>query len=306
MCLPNLVIAGAPKCGTSSLFKWLSDHPHVCGSRVKEAFYLMDKGHPLLKHNSNFHDHGLEGYKTYFKNYDNYSKIILESTTHYMYQKTALDVLSRLEIKPQIIFVLRKPSSRIYSSFQYTKNNLGNVDKNIDFSQFIRIVKNDSNDSFEYITNIFAESAYVLKNDIKYSKYIEYITPWVKLFGKDKIYICLFEDMKRDPLTFTKRISEYIGLDPAFYQKYHFPVMNETLYIKSKVLHRQARRLANLIPPNSFKNFLKAMYRAMQVDKKKSSITQEDRATLEALDSEFLPFNKRLADEFDIDISAWE
>src|SRR5262249_17888741 len=128
MSLPNLIIAGAPKCGTGSLFKWLSDHPQVCGSRVKETFYLMDRGHPLLKYDSNFYTHGLDGYKAYFTHCNNCRKIIVEATTHYIYQKTALEVLSCLETKPQIIFVLRKPSSRVYSSYQYTKNNLANVE----------------------------------------------------------------------------------------------------------------------------------------------------------------------------------
>jgi hypothetical protein len=67
MPLPNLIIGGAPKCGTSSLFQWLADHPEVCGSRVKEIFYLMDRDHPLLKAESNFHNHGLCGYESYFK-----------------------------------------------------------------------------------------------------------------------------------------------------------------------------------------------------------------------------------------------
>ncbi len=70
MSLPNVVIVGAPKCGTSSVFAWLADHTEVGSSHVKETFYLMDKGNPLLKPHSNFHEHGLEGYKAYFEDYD--------------------------------------------------------------------------------------------------------------------------------------------------------------------------------------------------------------------------------------------
>jgi len=40
---PNLVIAGAPKSGTSSLFFWLAAHPEVCGSQKKETYFLADK-----------------------------------------------------------------------------------------------------------------------------------------------------------------------------------------------------------------------------------------------------------------------
>ena len=42
MTFPNLVIAGAPRCGTSSLFRWLADHPNVCTSAATETRYLLD------------------------------------------------------------------------------------------------------------------------------------------------------------------------------------------------------------------------------------------------------------------------
>src|SRR5688572_22585305 len=38
--LPNLVIAGVPKAGTTSLFSYLTQHPEVCGSDVKEPRYF--------------------------------------------------------------------------------------------------------------------------------------------------------------------------------------------------------------------------------------------------------------------------
>ncbi|MCP5333794.1 MAG: hypothetical protein H7A13_10650, partial [Pseudomonadales bacterium] len=51
--LPNLIIAGAPKCGTTSLFDYLVQHPQVGGSSVKETCYVMDRGYPLFKAQSN-------------------------------------------------------------------------------------------------------------------------------------------------------------------------------------------------------------------------------------------------------------
>ena len=67
MTFPNFVIGGAPKCGTSSLFSWLADHPQVCGSSVKEPFFLMDEGNPMLRKACNVHDHGIEAYSSFFR-----------------------------------------------------------------------------------------------------------------------------------------------------------------------------------------------------------------------------------------------
>lgn len=118
MNVPNVVIAGAPKCWPSSVFNWLAAHPEVGSPREKELFYLMDKGHPLLKRNSNYHDHGLDGYNTYFQDLNGNYKVIIEATTHYIYQQTAIDVLSNLDSCPHIIFMLKKPSQRVYSGFR--------------------------------------------------------------------------------------------------------------------------------------------------------------------------------------------
>src|SRR5881394_1202704 len=67
LCLPNAVIGGAPKCGTSSAFTWLLQHPQVCGSKPKETCYLLDADDPLCQPDANWHTHGLEGYAAYFR-----------------------------------------------------------------------------------------------------------------------------------------------------------------------------------------------------------------------------------------------
>ena len=88
--LPNVVIAGAPKCGTTSLFAWLADHPDVCGSNVKEARYFLDPDDPLFDEISNFRDHGLAGYEAYFTDCEERkAQVVLEATPVYLYQQTA-------------------------------------------------------------------------------------------------------------------------------------------------------------------------------------------------------------------------
>ena len=66
---PNLVVGGAPKCGTSTFFRWLSSHPDVCGSEPKETFFLMDRDSPLLNRDCNVHEHGLQSYGSFFKHH---------------------------------------------------------------------------------------------------------------------------------------------------------------------------------------------------------------------------------------------
>src|SRR6185295_8634232 len=118
-------------------FSWFADHPQACGSTVKETFYLMDEGHPLRRKESSYQQHGLDGYRACFRDCSQQHRIIFEATTHYLYQQTALEVLSKLNPRPQIVVLLRKPSERVYSSFQYSKNNLANVRRELTFARFV-------------------------------------------------------------------------------------------------------------------------------------------------------------------------
>jgi hypothetical protein len=305
MPLPNLIIGGAPKCGTSSLFKWLADHPEVCGSSVKETFYLMDKDNPLLNKKSNFHENGLLGYEAKFNNCHKRSKIIFESTTHYMYQNTARYVLSTLMTFPKVIFVLRKPSERIYSSYQYTRNNIANFKKDMSFTEFVYMIKSGATERLS--RNSFSPaSAFVLKHDIEYSQYINYIRPWVASLGRERVHVFLFEEMRQSPHDFMDRLSRCIGIDAAFYTKYDFTSRNETYQITYKGLHRKARRFARYFPREGVGRALRNIYFHLQDDCRKKVVkSREDCEVLAMLEREFEPFNKCLVEEISLDLSLW-
>ncbi|HEY0377644.1 MAG TPA: sulfotransferase domain-containing protein [Pyrinomonadaceae bacterium] len=304
MTLPNLVIAGAPKCGTSSLYKWLADHPEACGSAVKETFYLMDEGHPLLRKDSNFHRHGLAGYRAHFGgNGSQPGRIRFEATTHYLYQRTALEVLSVLPEPPQIVFVLRKPSERVYSSFQYSKNNLANVRRDLSFSRFVDEVRRDPDSRL--LDEYAGASAYVLKNDIRYSRYVEYLPAWVARFGGGRVHVLLFEELKRDARAFMQDLARRVRIDPAFYDAYDFPVKNETVSIRHTPLHRRVRKLNGLVPRGPVRGLMKRMYLTAQSAPQGSEKTAEDRRALTELEREFLPYNRRLAEGLGLDLSSW-
>jgi len=305
MNVPNVVIAGAPKCGTSSVFHWLADHPEVGRPREKELFYLMDKGHPLLKRDSNYHDHGLDGYKTYFQDLNGSYKVLVEATTHYIYQQTAIDVLSNLDPCPHIIFMLRKPSQRVYSGFRYTQNNLANLEKSVSFAEFIEALRGGRTDS---LAKRFSStsSAFILMHIIKYSQYIDYISNWIPRFGREQIHVFLFEHLRMDPRTVMQELATRIGIEPSFYTNYDFKSHNKTVNFKNQFLHQRARRLAELITQGIVKNVLRHMYLKIQADRNEAQISSEDLMTLSVLDDYFKPLNQRLANELNIDISAWQ
>ena len=113
---PNLIIGGAPKCGTSSLYFWLSAHPEVFGSPKKETFFFTDKVN-RFNASANVHEHELDTYLQFFKDAGD-AKIQIEGTAHWLSEETAVDAFSQAENPPKMIFLFREPSKQMYSHYK--------------------------------------------------------------------------------------------------------------------------------------------------------------------------------------------
>jgi Sulfotransferase domain len=302
MTLPNTVIAGAPKSGTSSLFTWLVDHPEVCGSVFKETRYFLDPGHPLLDPRSNYHEHGMAGYASHFRDCDGASaKLILEATPHYLYQQTALEMLAEFDPLPTIVFLLRKPSERTYSEYQFARNNRAVIDRELTFREFVGMVKMEDPS--------LGAGRRQLDAAIDHSKYMDYLGAWTERFPRSGIHIFLFEDLQSDNRSFMMRVAEALELDPDFYETYGFPFKNLTYQVKRQSLHRVRSTVGHLIPRGPAKDLVhkatRRAYAAMNITRARPERTADDSEVIAQLDREFAPYDARLEREMDIDLSAW-
>lgn len=303
MTFPNTIIAGAPKCGTSSLFNWLQDHPCACGSAIKELFYLMDNGHPLARPEANFESHGLERYPPFFEAcHQKKAKVVLEATTHYIYQQTAIDQLSSFNPQPHIIFLLREPAERVFSSFQYGMNNLACFKREMSFAEFLEAVENKSLSSL--IREDAIGSAYVLERDVSYSRYINYLRLWLEKFDQSRLHIVLKEDLQKDGRAVLKGIATQLEIDPDFYDQYAFARQNETYAVSHKGVHRRLKKLGALMPQKLRRGKLKQAYLKAQSSSGRK-ISDDDKKTIAELKGTFAENNRELASTFGLDLSAW-
>ena len=122
--LPNFLIVGAAKSGTSSLHNYLNQHPEVFmpsynseGMKVKEPRFLIKD---LVKHRLHNGVWNWEEYKSLFDDVID-EKAIGESTVLYLYyHKEAIkNIKEKLGNDVKIIIMLRNPSDRAYSAFQH-------------------------------------------------------------------------------------------------------------------------------------------------------------------------------------------
>ena len=135
--LPNLFLAGAPKCGTTSVYDWLVNHPDISGGVDKELFYLVDKADWKFNEKSNWQDHREEGYAKLFKQENKY---VVDGTTLTIYQNSALEYVQAYPCKA--IYFIREPSQRIYSTFKYFRDTRTVLPAGLSFDEFISEVEN--------------------------------------------------------------------------------------------------------------------------------------------------------------------
>lgn len=299
MRFPNAVIAGAPKCGTTSIFKFLADHPDVCASNVKETYFLMDEGYPLYNPGRNVASHGLEKYSEFFNHCKNSkAKVYLEATPDYLYQTTPLKYLPNLDPVPEIIIVLRKPADRIYSMFQFARNNMAVLDAHITFADFMNSLRNPD-------SALLANRPH-LRDAIAHSRYVRYIEPWIKTFGREHIHVLLFEDLVRDSRDFMQRLCDILQIAPEFYKSYEFKKQNVTQRVRIQFLHRIVRRVRKLsnggVPGGRFAG---AIYRRLNAPPATDARCEEVLRLLETLNNEFIEDNRRLMDLLGLDLKHW-
>lgn len=294
---PDVIIGGAPKCGTSSLFNWLAEHPDICGASPKETFFFMDRDHPLKNKANNYYQPSSGGYLSFYQSPD---KLKLEGTTHYLYQKNTPKILSAHGQNTKVIFVLREPSSRVYSSFNYTRNNLAAFSSNIEFQEYVNVVLND--EPLKELDK--SRSAYVLRRDINYGKYVEYLSHWYEYYDRNKIKIILYEELRDQPVDIMNDLCAFIGIDGSFFSSYDFVKRNQTVTVLNRYLHGKLRGVNRILPENKTTAILKKFYFGLMTSRSRK-VERNDEQVLADLKKYYRTYNEKLSLFLDRNLSIW-
>ena len=141
--LPNFLIVGAAKSGTSSLHNYLNQHPEIFmpsykdGVNVKEPQFLIKN---KVKDRLHFGIWGWQEYKALFDDATKF-KAIGESSVFYLYyyKEAIKNIKFRLGDNVKIIILLRNPIDRAYSAFQHVSRGLK---ENLSFEEALQIEEN--------------------------------------------------------------------------------------------------------------------------------------------------------------------
>lgn len=110
----RLFIIGAPKCGTTSLARWLSEHPEIHMSRIKEPhFYNTDMNNRTITERAD--------YDRLFADASPETKVLAEASTWYLYSNDAVPNILRDHPKAKFIVMTRDPVEMAMSLYLHNR-----------------------------------------------------------------------------------------------------------------------------------------------------------------------------------------
>jgi hypothetical protein len=228
--LPNLLIIGVFKGGTTSLFHYLSKHPKILGSTKKEIHYFSS-----LVYSRQESLPSIEEYESYFDGSIN-ERYRLEATPSYLYgQQRLINAMEEiLEKNHKVIVVLRNPTERLISYFKFIKSRFL-IDKDESLEIFIKKCLEEDNQS-----EVMEIGHY--KNAIKEGEYSKFLEKWIKHY-EEKIKIIFFDDLTAKPRETLKELAIWLGVDDNFYNDFLFEIENKTVSPRNKWLQLLALSL---------------------------------------------------------------
>jgi hypothetical protein len=201
--LPNFIVIGAAKAGTTALYWYLAEHPEVFMSRVKETNYFaygLDAAGQLLYGNPDIHHFPvktLPEYQQLFAEARN-APAIGEVSPLYLECPQAPARIRKLLPDARIICCLRQPVDRAYSDYLMYLRNRGR--------------------RFEPTRDLTVTSSWTRPDShwMRIGNYHEQLSRYFEVFRPDQMHIFLFDDLKKSPLGAMQGIYRFLGIDSSF------------------------------------------------------------------------------------------
>lgn len=241
--LPNFMIIGVQKCGTTSLHHYLSEHPDIFLPEIKETkFFAMDERYEKgLAWYEQDHFSGVQG-----------EKAVGEIDPDYIFHPQALERMANdLDTKEmKFILVLRNPVDRAFSQY------LMSFRRGLETLTFMDALKAE---------NERVDQDYFHMQHFSYTTrglYTQQIERFHKYFPEASLKILFVEDLKADPLKFVQDVFAFLNVDPDFIpakvqKRFHKATIPKNAWLMQRMQRQdtiEKRILKKLLPSDKMRN----------------------------------------------------
>jgi len=243
-----LIIGGAPKAGTTSLYKYLADHPQICASSLKETRFFLDTT-DILPSPDRYDGSNLENYANFYKHCTSNDSIRMEATPDYLYSEQALQI-GLLLPNSKMIFIERNPIDRLVSWYKFAKQR-GLLDNDTTFEHYVDMQMN---------LEVTPRTPVHLRA-LEQGKYSTYLAKF-ETGMQGRILSISFDELIMTPKETMQIICKFIGINSHVYDNYIFTKENESVSVRNQFIEHiylsLRRKLSFLVHKNNaLKNSLK-------------------------------------------------
>lgn len=282
-----LIIGGASKAGTTSVFNYLTAHPQINASTAKETRFFLDEEYPLpSRRHSPGYDINL--YLPFFDNEKGSDRICwkLEATPDYLYSAGTASRILELLGPVRFIFILREPVSRLKSFFRFGQQ-MNVVPSGMSFDQYVDLQWKNPD---AWLAEPFRHPAFAALQHGEYSKYLR---PFLDIFGREAVYIKFYDELLRDPAEFMMSICRWCEIDQGYFRNHNFEVSNKSVKVRNQRLHRlyfETRQRASewLADQPRIHSAVREVGRAASQAYRKMNVTKEDEIEMARSTADFL------------------
>lgn len=205
MTLPNFLIIGAAKAGTSSLYSYLKEHPQIYMSPEKEPRYFTEELYTIYNNGVR------QGGRRKALSFDQYCQLfeeasdeiaIGEASTEYLYIPQAPVRIKQCIPNVKLIAILRNPVERAFSAFCYQ---LRDGYETLSFEQALEAEAKRIEDGFRPGWHYKQVGFYYPQ----VKRYLEHFHP-------EQIKIYLYEELENDSTAVAQDVYKFLGVERAY------------------------------------------------------------------------------------------
>lgn len=279
-----LLLCGATKCGSTSLFRYLADHPEIHAASQKETRFFLDADYPGR---SRFrYTEGISRFAEYFDPHTN-ARYFLDATSDYMYAAGVPRRIWKTTKRPTLLFVLRNPVERFISDYRHALREK-HVPSGTTLGKYFQEQRLDE------------PGVPLAFRALAQGHYHRYLARFLEYFDLSDMRVVWFENMIAEPHATMAKLVKSIGLDPDIYRAYRFVRHNVGYESRMPRLEHWYRGAAHFmrthLPKHGlvragakrFNRFvLTPMLNSFNRVQQSASASIADRDTLEALEREY-------------------
>lgn len=247
MAMPDFIIIGTQRGGTTSLYNYLLTHPQVATATKKEV-HFFDK---------NFH-RGISWYRAQFpsiiqgdmgETIQGQRFITGEASPYYLFHPHAPARAALVVPKTKLIVLLRNPVDRACSHYYYE------VERGYETVSFEDALAQEETRTRDEGKRLAADPHYKSYNHQHYTYlargiYADQLQIWMNYFPKEQFLIIKSEDFYATPDVKLKEIFIFLGLpDIACVQRQEYKQRNSSTYSQAKMEPEMRKRLLTYFEP---------------------------------------------------------